>query len=67
MRERKPQFSFRMNLMHTKPAYLALALYTRELLFFELGAGQLLCEGFNYVLKHAIKQERPNREFLFAM
>jgi len=42
------------------PAYLALALYTRELLFFELGAGQLLCEGFNYVLKHAIKQERPN-------
>ncbi|EMD39262.1 hypothetical protein CERSUDRAFT_93308 [Gelatoporia subvermispora B] len=42
------------------PAYLALALFTREVLFFELGAGQLLCEAFNYVLKHIIKEERPN-------
>ncbi|OCH91518.1 PAP2-domain-containing protein [Obba rivulosa] len=47
-------------LMSRKPAYLALALYTRELLFFELGAGQLLCEAFNYFLKHIIKEERPN-------
>ncbi|EKM50614.1 uncharacterized protein PHACADRAFT_129960 [Phanerochaete carnosa HHB-10118-sp] len=41
------------------PAYLALAVYTRELLFIEMWAGQLLCEAFNWVLKHVIREERP--------
>ncbi|KAI0339603.1 PAP2-domain-containing protein [Trametopsis cervina] len=42
------------------PAYAALAVYTREIVFVEMWAGQLLCEAFNYVLKHLIREERPN-------
>ncbi|KIP02267.1 hypothetical protein PHLGIDRAFT_112248 [Phlebiopsis gigantea 11061_1 CR5-6] len=41
------------------PAYAALAVYTREILFIEMWAGQLLCEASNWVLKHIIKEERP--------
>ncbi|KAI0820750.1 PAP2-domain-containing protein [Trametes gibbosa] len=44
------------------PAYAALAVWTRELLFFEMWAGQMLCECFNYVLKHIIQEERPNQD-----
>ncbi|KZV91486.1 PAP2-domain-containing protein [Exidia glandulosa HHB12029] len=40
-------------------SYAALSLYTRELLFFEMWAGQLACEGANWVAKHLIKQPRP--------
>ncbi|KAH9946491.1 PAP2-domain-containing protein [Amylocystis lapponica] len=42
------------------PAYAALVVQTRELLFIEMWAGQMLCEAFNWVLKHIIKQERPS-------
>ena len=42
---------------------MALAVYTRELLFIEMWAGQLLCEAFNWILKHIIKEERPYRKF----
>jgi len=41
-------------------SYAALAAYTRELLFIEMWAGQLLCEGANWVTKQLIKQPRPN-------
>ncbi|KAI0686405.1 PAP2-domain-containing protein [Cytidiella melzeri] len=41
-------------------AYAALAVYTREIIFVEMWAGQLLCEAFNYVLKHIIREGRPN-------
>lgn len=41
------------------PAYASLSFITRELVILEMWAGQLACEGFNYVLKHAIKQDRP--------
>ncbi|KAI0372626.1 PAP2-domain-containing protein [Pilatotrama ljubarskyi] len=44
------------------PAYAALSVWTRELLFFEMWAGQMLCECFNYLLKHLIREERPNKE-----
>ncbi|KAI8985573.1 PAP2-domain-containing protein [Trametes punicea] len=44
------------------PAYAALSIWTRELLFFEMWAGQMLCECFNYVLKHVIQEERPNKD-----
>lgn len=47
---------------HHQPAYAALAVWTRELLFFEMWAGQMLCEAFNWVLKHIIKEDRPNGE-----
>jgi len=40
-------------------SYAALAVMTRELIIIEMWAGQLACEGFNWVLKRAIKQERP--------
>ncbi|KAI0675790.1 PAP2-domain-containing protein [Trametes maxima] len=42
------------------PAYAALSVWTRELLFLEMWAGQMLCECFNYALKHVIQEERPN-------
>ncbi|KAJ3527756.1 hypothetical protein NM688_g8086 [Phlebia brevispora] len=45
-----------------QPAYAALTVQTRELVFIEMWAGQMLCEAFNYVLKHAVKQERPHGE-----
>ena len=38
-------------------------MYTREILFVEMWAGQLLCEAFNWVLKHIVKEERPYRKF----
>ncbi|KAH7921235.1 PAP2-domain-containing protein [Leucogyrophana mollusca] len=41
------------------PAYAVLAVQTRELTIINMWAGQLLSEGLNLVLKHAIKQERP--------
>ncbi|KAG0709437.1 hypothetical protein DFH29DRAFT_230685 [Suillus ampliporus] len=41
------------------PAYAVLAVQTRELTIINMWAGQLLSEGFNLVLKHVIKQERP--------
>jgi len=40
-------------------AYAALAVQTRELTIITMWAGQLLCEGFNWFLKRAIKQDRP--------
>ncbi|KII85923.1 hypothetical protein PLICRDRAFT_178228 [Plicaturopsis crispa FD-325 SS-3] len=43
-------------------SYAALAVQTREVVIIEMWAGQLLCEGFNWVLKRAIKQERPPQE-----
>lgn len=43
----------------TQPAYAALAVQTREFVVIVMWAGQWACEGFNWVLKHAIKQERP--------
>ncbi|KAI0091537.1 PAP2-domain-containing protein [Irpex rosettiformis] len=45
------------------PAYAVLAVYTREIIFFEMWAGQLACEAFNWVLKHIVKEERPNGFF----
>lgn len=47
-----------------QPAYAALAVWTRELLFLEMWAGQMLCEAFNWVLKHIIKEDRPNGELV---
>ncbi|KIM90393.1 hypothetical protein PILCRDRAFT_181716 [Piloderma croceum F 1598] len=40
-------------------AYAALAVQTRELTIITMWAGQLFCEGFNWILKRAIKQDRP--------
>ncbi|GBE89565.1 Dolichyldiphosphatase [Sparassis crispa] len=34
-------------------------MWTREILFIEMYAGQLLCEVSNWFLKHAVRQERP--------
>ncbi|KZT07304.1 PAP2-domain-containing protein [Laetiporus sulphureus 93-53] len=42
------------------PAYAVLAVQTRELLFIEMWAGQMFCEGLNWALKHIIREERPN-------
>ncbi|ESK96462.1 pap2 domain protein [Moniliophthora roreri MCA 2997] len=41
-------------------SYAALAVQTRELLIIVMWAGQFANEGFNYVLKHIIRQDRPN-------
>ncbi|CAL1698556.1 unnamed protein product [Somion occarium] len=41
-------------------AYAALCVQTRELIYVEMWAGQMLCECLNYILKKIIKQERPN-------
>lgn len=54
----------RQNVLHlwthpSQASYAALAVMTRELIIIEMWAGQLACEGFNWVLKRAIKQERP--------
>ena len=46
-----------------QPAYAVLTVWTRELVFLEMWAGQMLCEGFNSVLKHIVQEDRPNREF----
>ncbi|KAF8506398.1 PAP2-domain-containing protein [Hysterangium stoloniferum] len=42
------------------PAYVVLIVQTRELLILEMWAGQMACEGLNWVLKHAIKEGRPH-------
>ncbi|KAI0923398.1 hypothetical protein AcW1_006375 [Taiwanofungus camphoratus] len=44
------------------PAYAALVVQTRELLFVEMWAGQMLCEGFNWILKHTVQQNRPSSD-----
>lgn len=44
------------------PAYAVLVVQTRELFFLEMWAGQMLCEAFNWGLKHIIKEKRPNFE-----
>ncbi|EPT03021.1 hypothetical protein FOMPIDRAFT_1159614 [Fomitopsis schrenkii] len=44
------------------PAYAVLAVQTRELFFIEMWVGQMLCEVFNWFIKHAIQEERPHRE-----
>ncbi|THV02494.1 PAP2-domain-containing protein [Dendrothele bispora CBS 962.96] len=41
-------------------AYAALAVQTREFLIIMMWAGQFGCEVLNYVVKHIIKEERPN-------
>ncbi|TFY73163.1 hypothetical protein EWM64_g10848, partial [Hericium alpestre] len=41
-------------------SYAVLAVYTRELTVINMWAGQLLCELSNWIVKRAIKQERPN-------
>ncbi|KAI5118761.1 hypothetical protein M0805_004847 [Coniferiporia weirii] len=40
-------------------SYAALAVMMRDLLVINMWAGQLACEGFNWLLKRLIKQERP--------
>ncbi|KAG9313107.1 hypothetical protein JVU11DRAFT_6557 [Chiua virens] len=42
------------------PAYAVLAVQTRELTIINMWAGQFLSEVFNYILKHIIKEERPD-------
>ncbi|KAH0836761.1 PAP2 superfamily-domain-containing protein [Lanmaoa asiatica] len=42
------------------PAYAALAVQTRELTIINMWAGQLFSEALNWILKHIIKEERPN-------
>ncbi|KAH9832618.1 PAP2-domain-containing protein [Rhodofomes roseus] len=44
------------------PAYAVLSVQTRELFFIEMWAGQMLCEALNWVIKHAIQEDRPTRE-----
>ncbi|KAI1791781.1 PAP2-domain-containing protein [Ganoderma leucocontextum] len=44
------------------PAYAVLTVWTRELVFLEMWAGQMLCECFNYVLKHTVQEDRPNED-----
>jgi len=48
-------------------AYAALAFQTRELTVIIMWAGQLLCEAFNWILKRAIKQERPSGSTVVQM
>ncbi|KAF5362277.1 hypothetical protein D9756_002389 [Leucocoprinus leucothites] len=40
-------------------SYAALAVQTREYLVIVMWAGQVFGEGLNYVVKHAVKQDRP--------
>ncbi|TCD69129.1 hypothetical protein EIP91_008605 [Steccherinum ochraceum] len=42
------------------PAYAALVVQTREVVYLEMWAGQMACEGLNWFLKELIQQERPN-------
>ncbi|EJF57208.1 PAP2-domain-containing protein [Dichomitus squalens] len=44
------------------PAYAVLTVWTRELVFLEMWAGQMLCEAFNWALKHIVREERPNHD-----
>ncbi|OCB87669.1 PAP2-domain-containing protein [Sanghuangporus baumii] len=41
-------------------SYAALAVIARDLLVINMWAGQLACEGFNWMLKRMIRQERPS-------
>jgi len=43
-------------------SYTSLAIFTRELSVLIMWAGQFLCEASNYLLKHSLKQPRPNAE-----
>ncbi|KAF8892219.1 hypothetical protein BD779DRAFT_1784405 [Infundibulicybe gibba] len=57
-------FSLGMALVTLSPillmaAYAALAVQTREFIVIVMWMGQFLCEGFNWALKHALKQDRP--------
>lgn len=52
------------DLSRWQPAYAVLSVQTREIFFIEMWAGQMLCEAFNWVLKHTIKQERPNCKWI---
>ena len=54
-----------MKLMRFQPAYAAVIVQTRELVYIEMWAGQMACEGLNWLLKETIQQERPNCEFSF--
>ncbi|KAI0057433.1 hypothetical protein BV25DRAFT_1812448 [Artomyces pyxidatus] len=40
-------------------SYAVLAVFTRELTVVHMWAGQFLCEFFNWVIKHLIKEDRP--------
>ncbi|KAJ1306349.1 hypothetical protein OPQ81_007356 [Rhizoctonia solani] len=40
--------------------YASLSVYTRELLIINMWAGQLVNEGFNWVLKQIFREERPD-------
>jgi dolichyldiphosphatase len=40
-------------------AYAALAVQTREFIIIIMWAGQLSCEGFNWLVKQVVKQDRP--------
>ena len=57
--------SFALALLTLSPillmaSYASLAVFTRELTILIMWAGQLLCEASNYLLKHWLKQPRPN-------
>ncbi|KAM6497166.1 hypothetical protein JOM56_007639 [Amanita muscaria] len=43
-------------------SYAALTVYTREYIILVMWTGQFANEGLNYVLKHAIKQDRPDEK-----
>ncbi|THH15231.1 hypothetical protein EW146_g5211 [Bondarzewia mesenterica] len=47
-------------------SYAVLAVYTREITIINMWAGQFLCEAFNWVVKHLIKEERPEGVHSFA-
>lgn len=55
----------KLKLLPSQPAYAVLVVQTRELFFLEMWAGQMLCEAFNWGLKHIIKEERPNCESIY--
>lgn len=50
-----------------KPAYAALAMQTRELLLINMWAGQLVCEGVSWLVKRAVKQDRPEGTHLTGL
>ncbi|KAF8635034.1 hypothetical protein AX15_000572 [Amanita polypyramis BW_CC] len=45
---------------HVQASYAALAVQTREYVILAMWAGQFANEGLNLVLKHIVKQDRPN-------
>ena len=40
-------------------SYAALAVVTRDILVIEMWAGQLACEGLNWIIKRVVREERP--------